>query len=149
MKALVLFDGSCSLCHASVKFILHRDPRGNWWFASLQSSAGQAALRQLQRPPDTDSVVLIERGTAFVESDAILHIVRHLRFPWNLAWLLSGVPRPVRDRAYRLVARNRHRWFGRRPGCLLMRPEWQERFLHETSVGGRNSHSNADNVNES
>ena len=43
---VLLFDGVCNLCNASVQWVLLRDPRGIFQFAALQSEAGQALLRR-------------------------------------------------------------------------------------------------------
>ena len=47
MGAVVLFDGVCNLCNASVNFIIDRDPDARIRLAALQSEAGRAALAQV------------------------------------------------------------------------------------------------------
>ena len=42
--AIVLFDGVCNLCNASVQFIVARDPAGRFRFAALGSEAARRAL---------------------------------------------------------------------------------------------------------
>ena len=54
---------------------------------------------------------------------------KYLRFPWWLARVGLVVPRVVRDAVYRLVARNRYRWFGRTEACRLPTPDLRARFL--------------------
>jgi predicted DCC family thiol-disulfide oxidoreductase YuxK len=39
------------------------------------------------------------------------------------------LPRGLRDWLYRLVARNRYRWFGKSDTCMLPTPELRARFL--------------------
>jgi predicted DCC family thiol-disulfide oxidoreductase YuxK len=39
------------------------------------------------------------------------------------------VPRPLRDAFYRLVARNRYRWFGTAGHCALLTAEQRSRLL--------------------
>jgi len=63
-------------------------------------------------PPPLDSIMLICQGKVLLRSDAVLAIARGLRFPWPLLSVFRIVPRPIRDGAYRIVARNRYRWFG-------------------------------------
>lgn len=63
-------------------------------------------------PPPLDSIMLICQGKVLLRSDAVLAIARGLRFPWPLLTVFRIVPRPIRDGAYRIVARNRYRWFG-------------------------------------
>jgi predicted DCC family thiol-disulfide oxidoreductase YuxK len=74
-------------------------------------------------------VVLLRDGKLFTESDAAAEIARELDGPWRYLSLIRFVPKPLRDRAYRFIARNRYRWFGRQDVCLLPTPELRGRFL--------------------
>ena len=47
----------------------------------------------------------------------------------RVAHVLAWIPKPLRDRIYRLVARNRYRWFGRNAACFVPTPEQHARFL--------------------
>jgi predicted DCC family thiol-disulfide oxidoreductase YuxK len=127
---IVLFDGVCNFCNASVNFIIAREPRGRLRFAALQSEAGRALLREHGLPGDfMTSLVLIEGGRAFTDSTGALAIAAHLRPPWNWLRLLRVVPRFARDAAYRFVGRHRYRWFGRREACRVPTPAERARFL--------------------
>lgn len=127
---IVLFDGVCNLCNTSVQFIIRRDPAGRFRFASLQSPLGEELLARFGIDRGvTDSVVLVEGDRWYAESDAALRIARGLKGAWKALAVLRGIPRPLRDAAYRLVARNRYRWFGKQETCWLPTPELRERFL--------------------
>jgi predicted DCC family thiol-disulfide oxidoreductase YuxK len=127
---LILFDGACNLCSASVNFVIDRDPAAHFRFAPLQSPIGQAMLRRHALPPRyANSVVLIEDGRALTLSTASLHIARRLRRPWPLLFLLTMIPAGVRDAAYEFVAANRYNWFGRTDACRMPTPERQARFV--------------------
>ncbi|MBN8851009.1 MAG: thiol-disulfide oxidoreductase DCC family protein [Sphingobacteriales bacterium] len=127
---IVLFDGVCNLCSRSVQFILKRDRRGIFRFASLQSSLGQSLLQQSGLPTDgLDSFVLIDNGKIYTRSSGALRVLKRLGGLLSLLYGLWIVPRPVRDKLYDWVARNRYRWFGKEDSCWLPRPEWKERFL--------------------
>ncbi|KAA9004914.1 thiol-disulfide oxidoreductase DCC family protein [Paenibacillus spiritus] len=133
---VVLIDGVCHLCQWAVRFIIPRDPAGKFRFAALQSAAGASLLRSAGLAPGRmDSVVLVEDGRAYTDSAAALRIARGLRNPWPLLYGFMLVPRPVRDAAYRFVARNRYRWFGRDESCLLPAPGIRDRFLPEEPEG--------------
>ena len=123
---IVLFDGICNLCNGAVRFILVRDPRGRFRFASLQSNAARRLLKG-DGPPET--IILIDAGKIYSKSTAALRIARGLRFPWPLLYGLVIVPRFLRDVVYDWVARNRYRWFGKRDTCMLPTPQMKERFL--------------------
>jgi predicted DCC family thiol-disulfide oxidoreductase YuxK len=134
---LILFDGVCNLCHAAVSWVIERDRKKVFRFASLQSRAARAALAAL---PDEekkaaeaagrlDSMILIDRDGAHLRSDAAIRICRALGFPWSLAGIGAVLPRPLRNGLYDWIARNRYRWFGRQNACLVPTPELRSRFL--------------------
>lgn len=129
-KPLVLFDGVCNLCSASVQFIIEHDPEGKILFASLQSERGQAILQHFgMRTDDFDTFVLIENGQAYTRSTAVLREVRYFSGLWKYLYALIIVPRPIRDFVYNIVAKNRYRWFGKKNECWLPTPELKMRFL--------------------
>lgn len=127
---VLLFDGVCNLCNASVQWVLLHDNAGVFRFAALQSEAGQALLAQFGLERERfDTVVLVDSERIFTRSDAALEVVRRLGLPWSALAVLRWVPRGLRNMVYNWVARHRYRWFGRQEACLLPRPEWKKRFL--------------------
>jgi predicted DCC family thiol-disulfide oxidoreductase YuxK len=128
---ILLFDGICSMCNAAVQFVLDNDPAPGLRLASLQSTAARPFLDAAGLPPDyLGSLVLVQDGQTFLGSDAALRAALLLRAPWPLlARTGLAVPRPIRDRVYNWVARNRYRWFGTRDACRLPAPHERARFL--------------------
>jgi predicted DCC family thiol-disulfide oxidoreductase YuxK len=127
---IVLFDGVCNLCNGSVQFLIRRDPGARFRFASLQSPAGERLRDELGIDRRAvDSVILVEDGRWYKESDAALRIARGLGGLWKALGILRLIPRPLRDGLYRLIARNRYRWFGKTEACWLPTPELRGRFL--------------------
>jgi len=113
-----------------VAFILPRDRRGRFRFAALQSDAGRRLLAGANCEfGEVSTVLLVEGDRCWARSDAALRICRRLPFSWPALTGLWIVPRPFRDAAYSLIARQRRRWFGRRSMCLLSMPGWEDRFL--------------------
>lgn len=132
-KSVVLIDGVCHLCQGLVKFIIPRDPHARFLFATLQSSVSRELLKAGGLDPgQLSTVVLVEKGRYYTESAAVLRIARRLRYPWPAAYILIAVPRPLRNALYRLVARNRYRWFGRDDQCMIPTPEIRQRFLEDS-----------------
>lgn len=141
MSAVVLFDGVCNFCDASVNFIIEHDREGYFKFAPLQSEAGRTLASEhgpsseiaAAEPKDDlipiDSVILIEDGKAYTHSTAALRIVRQLGGPWSWLYVFIIVPAPIRDFFYRLFAKYRYRVFGRKDQCMLPSPEVRARFL--------------------
>lgn len=74
MPAIVLFDGECNFCDASVQFIIKRDPKGYFQFAAQQSDIG-VTLRTKYAVPDTlDSILVIDQHKVYNSSDAALKL---------------------------------------------------------------------------
>ena len=127
---LVLFDGVCNFCEGSVRFIIDRDPKGLFRFASLQSEAAEEVLRRYGRDPEQmSSVILVADGHVQTRSGAALRIARRLRFPWPLLYGFIILPPPLRNLVYDYIARNRYKWFGKKEECMVPTPEIRERFL--------------------
>lgn len=129
---IILFDGVCNLCNASVNFVIDRDPDALFRFGALQSDAGRALLAEHGVDERwLDSIVLVEEGTVYTASDAALRIAVRLKGPWTLMHVFRIVPRPVRDVVYNWIARNRYRWFGKQDACRLPTPELKSRFIDD------------------
>ncbi len=131
-QAIILFDGVCNLCNGAVNFIIERDPNQKFKFAALQSETGQRLMQALNIPLSNltpESIILIEKNQFQTHSTAALKIAAQLKGFWKLAYSLIIVPKFLRDWAYRLIAKNRYRWFGRQESCRIPTPELKERFL--------------------
>jgi predicted DCC family thiol-disulfide oxidoreductase YuxK len=134
-KSVVLYDGVCGLCNATVQFLLRHDARGVLLFAALQSElAHQVLNRHGQRADDLDTVwVVADYGTpherVLCRSRAALHCAGLLGWPWKLALVGRIVPAFVLDLGYKLIARYRYRLFGKSESCMMPQPGTRERFL--------------------
>lgn len=130
---VVLFDGVCNLCNASVQWLLERDRAGRLRYASLQSAVAREILSEhlgqdeIEALPD--AIVLVDEAGVHTSSTAALRIAGTLGLPWKALVVFLAVPRVVRDALYRWVARNRYRWFGHRDTCMVPTPEVAGRFL--------------------
>ena len=124
---IILFDGICNFCDASVQFIMKRD-NGAFKFASLQSDIGQELVirHNLQ---GIDSLVLIEEDRAYTRSTAALRIAKRLKGLWSLLYIGIILPKPLRDPLYEMFAQNRYKWFGKKDACMLPTKEERARFL--------------------
>lgn len=127
---VVLFDGTCAFCERSVRFIATRDPHGYFRFGASQNPAAQALLAEFDETREsTRSIILIEEGRLYRKSTAVLRIARRLPAPWSWAAVLLGVPRPLRDAAYAVVAAVRHQLAGRSNACAIPPPEIRQRLI--------------------
>ncbi|MBK7939031.1 MAG: thiol-disulfide oxidoreductase DCC family protein [Lewinellaceae bacterium] len=127
---VLLFDGVCNLCNASVQWVLKRDKNAVFRFAALQSATGRALLRSAGLSPENfDSVVLFDGDRVFTRSDAALEIARRMGGFWSWLAVFRVVPRPLRNAVYDWIARRRYRWFGKTESCMIPQPEWADRFV--------------------
>lgn len=127
---IILFDGLCNFCDASVNWIIRHDTEGRFRFAALQSSAGERLQRELGLGTSAlDTLVLVEGGRVHRRSGAVLRILRRLRWPWPVLFGLIAVPALIRDSVYGVLARRRYRWFGRKDECMVPEPQVRSRFL--------------------
>jgi predicted DCC family thiol-disulfide oxidoreductase YuxK len=127
---LILYDGVCPFCTASVLFVIRRDPRKRFHFAALQSPLGRTLLARYRLPQDEfQTFVLITEDGHATRSTAALKVARELGGPWLLLYGFILVPAPIRDLVYRIVARHRYRWFGKRETCLVPSADIRDRFV--------------------
>lgn len=126
---IILFDGVCNLCNSSVNFIIDRDKKNVFKFASLQSETGQKLLGRFGlNNKEFDSVVLISDDKFYSKSSAALRIVKEFPFLWKALYILILIPPPLRNIFYDIIAKNRYRWFGKNDSCR-MPSEDNSRFI--------------------
>lgn len=127
---ILLFDGICNLCNGSVQFIITRDVKEKFKFASLQSEKGQELLQKFNLPTNNfDSFVLVKDDKYYTKSTAALLVFSSFGGLWSLLKILLIFPAFIRNAVYTLVAKNRYKWFGKQESCWLPTPELKSRFL--------------------
>ena len=130
MAPIVLYDGTCGLCHRSVQWLLRHERDHVVQFAPLQGETADALRARFPEIPRTlETVVLVDDDRAHLRSKAFLHVARHLRAPWRWAYAVRWLPGFLLDLGYRLVAAVRYRIWGRADACELVSPEQRSRFL--------------------
>jgi predicted DCC family thiol-disulfide oxidoreductase YuxK len=124
---LILFDGVCNLCNGAVQFIITRDKKEKFRFASLQSSLGRKFIDQSR--VSTETIMLIKNNKIYDRSSAALEIAKDLSGAWPALYIFKIVPKFLRDGIYNLIAKNRYRWFGKKDECMIPSPEIKSKFL--------------------
>lgn len=127
---VILFDGVCNLCNSAVQFTIRNDDRKQFKFASLQSLKGEELLKAggLDNTK-SDSFVLISDGKYYTRSTAALKVLKALGGRFSLLYAFIIIPAFMRDGVYRLIAKNRYRFFGKRKECMSPTPELKSRFI--------------------
>jgi predicted DCC family thiol-disulfide oxidoreductase YuxK len=73
--------------------------------------------------------VKIAGDEVYTRSTAVLRALRHLRVAVRSLQPPPPVPAFIRSPLYDLIARNRYRWFGRRPCCFVPTPRTRGRLI--------------------
>lgn len=127
---VVLFDGVCNLCSASVQFIIKHDPHRKFRYASLQSEFGQRVLQHFGLPSDElNSFILLEDEKIYTKSTGALRVTKKLNGLWPILYGFIIVPAFIRNAVYSWVAHNRYKWFGKKEACWLPTLELRKLFL--------------------
>ena len=132
---VLLYDGTCGFCAASVQWVLTNDRVGTLRFAPLQGETARPILARHPELANVDSVVWVHdpngaEERVLMRSAAALGAAQYLGGGWSVAARLGAlIPRPIRDWAYDQIARHRHQLTRNGPECLLPTPAERERFL--------------------
>ena len=131
-KRLILFDGVCNLCNASVLFTIKHDKNNKFIFAALQSETGKQVIRDFNiNTAKTDSIIVYnpEKNRVHTKSTAALIVTPYLGFPISLLVVFIVVPKFIRDWVYDFIAARRYKWYGKKESCMIPSPELEEKFL--------------------
>jgi len=130
-KKIILFDGVCNLCDATVQFLIKRDTKDVFRFVAIQSDLGQDIIKHIGIDiSKTDSIILYEPGTAYYyKAEAALKIGKELGGLYSLLNIFNVVPKALSNSIYDFVARNRYKWYGKRDACMIPTPQMKAKFL--------------------
>ncbi len=127
---VILFDGICNLCNASVQYVIKHDKKKLFRFASLQSSFGESVLKQYNLPVNTfNSFILLSDNKIYTRSTAALLVAKKLSGLIKLLYAFIIIPRFIRDAVYDIIAKNRYKWFGKKEACWVPTPELKSLFF--------------------
>lgn len=120
---IVVFDGLCNLCSGGARWLEQHQSKPPFRLVPMQSDLGRALLSQHGYDPDDPLTFLVLDGSqCLTQSDAWIHLVAAAGGWRRHVETTRVIPRTWRDSVYRLIARNRYRWFGRRQTCYLPQP---------------------------
>lgn len=128
-KLIVLYDGSCGFCNFWVEWILRRDHRDRFVFASLQGETATAFLTERGLSTQQLSTLYLWKKGAYYysKSQAALRIAKELPGPWPLLGALGILPVGLLDYLYDRVAENRNRLL--KDHCFVPTAKEREKFL--------------------
>jgi len=128
-KKIILFDGVCNFCNGSVNFLIRRDFKKVFNFSPLQSDYGRLIIEKLNIPKQIDSIILVVNDEYYIKSNAVIKIIKELKWYWRILIVVKILPQKTRDAIYDFVANNRYKWFGKKDSCMIPTDDIKARFL--------------------
>ena len=127
---IILFDGVCNFCNRTINIILKYDKDAYFQFAPSQSIAAMGIMQEFGLEENAiASVIFIDHDKVYTKTDAVIQIANRLSGWPKLFRLLKFIPKPIRDLAYDLIAKNRYALFGKRASCRIPDASIRHRFL--------------------
>ncbi len=130
-KKIILFDGVCNLCDATVQKVIKADKKDVFRFVALQSDLGKEIINYIGIDTEkTDSIILYEPGIAYhIKAEAAIEIAKTIGGVYSLLGMFSVFPNWLKDIGYDFVAKNRYKWYGKKESCMIPTPEIKAKFL--------------------
>jgi predicted DCC family thiol-disulfide oxidoreductase YuxK len=117
-SSILLYDGDCSLCNLLVSAV--KDSNDEIQCIAQQSNKGQTILMQNGLSGFAGlSVVYLRNHQYYLKSSASLLLLKDMRGWRKFFYVFILLPKPIRDFVYDMVAKNRHRFFGKQKNCKL------------------------------
>lgn len=135
IQPLLLYDGVCHLCDASIQFVIRNDKNKKIHFGQLQSPAVKTLISdQCPATEDLSSLVLLDEGKIYLKSDAWFRVMGILGWPWKSTLVFRLIPKFLRDGVYDWIGQHRYQWFGRSDQCLIPEPAISDRFVSDDDL---------------
>lgn len=135
---LIVFDGVCVLCCGFFRFVARHDQVQRFRFVTAQSDLGQRLYAALDLPRDDfETNLVIVNVRIHQRLDAFAAAMGGLGWPWRGLAALGLLPGVLKNPAYRVIARNRYRLFGRRDHCIVPDAQLRARFLDGSEMSGK------------
>lgn len=128
-KYVVFFDGDCGVCNFWVQWILERDSKDQFMFASLQSEFGQKFLSERGLDTKVFNTMYLWKPNSYylIKSKAVLEIARLLGGVYQLSVIGKIIPSFLSDKLYDVVSKNRMKLANQK--CYLPTPHQRKKFI--------------------
>jgi predicted DCC family thiol-disulfide oxidoreductase YuxK len=128
-KHIVFFDGDCGVCNFWVQWILERDKKDQFMFASLQSGFGQKFLSERGLETNVFNTMYLWKPNQYylIKSQAVLKIANILGGIYKISGIGKLIPRFLSDKVYDVISRNRMKLANQK--CYLPTPHQRGKFI--------------------
>ena len=129
---VILFDGICNLCSNVVQFIIKRDKKNIYKFASLQSPFGQSVLKKHNLSGQyLKTFILLQNDKVYTKSTGALMVTKNLSGILPALYIFIIIPPFIRNLVYDLVSKYRYSLFGKKETCWIPSPKLKSKFLND------------------
>lgn len=128
-KHIVFFDGECGVCNFWVQWILERDQKDQFMFASLQSDFGQNFLSERGLETKQFNTLYLWKPHQYylIKSKAVLKIANLLGGIYNLSVIGKLIPTFISDKIYNKISENRMKLSAQK--CFLPDQHQKKKFI--------------------
>lgn len=128
-KHIVFFDGECGVCNFWVQWILERDHKDQFMFASLQSDFGQKFLSERGLETKQFNTLYLWKPNQYylIKSKAVLKIANLLGGIYNLSVIGKLIPTFISDKIYNKISENRMKLSAQK--CFLPDQHQKKKFI--------------------
>lgn len=112
----IYYDGICKLCIGFVSLAKRFSTPGTFVFIPLQNA-------MIKIPDNFSNTVIVKTndGKLFAYAEAVSMILQNMFLPFKLLnMLLKIFPKPIRNKGYAMIAKNRYQWFGKYNTCQVI-----------------------------
>jgi predicted DCC family thiol-disulfide oxidoreductase YuxK len=126
MNEIIIFDGECFICNRFYKWLLRNDKKNHFMFTNIQSKFYN---NNSYIDKSKDSIIVIRNNKILYESDAIKYIFKKIETQLLLRFILSICPSVISNFIYRIIAKNRYNFFGKKETCYIPTEEEKKKFI--------------------
>ena len=122
---VLIYDGECNMCTRFIRFIVYVNRNPNLYITDFNSKWTQ---KNIQLNSNEDSMIFISKDKKYIYSNSILHLLSETNFLFKPILMLKMIPRPLRDKMYKILAGNRKKVF-KSESCPIPSKEVKKIFL--------------------
>lgn len=128
-KHIVFFDGECGVCNFWIQWILERDRKDQFMFASLQSDFGQKFLSERGLETKQFNTLYLWKPHQYylIKSKAVLKIANLLGGIYNISVIGKLMPTFISDKIYNKISENRMKLSAQK--CFLPDQHQKKKFI--------------------
>ena len=125
MKVLI-YDGDCNMCSRLIQFVVFINKDKDLYITDFNS---QWTKNNSDFVPEIESLVFVNDSQVSVYSEAVIELsiaLHPLLKPIKLGYL---IPKKLRDGLYKIIAKNRHKFF-KQDACKLANEKFKTMYLN-------------------